>query len=138
MNPIFIDTNVLVYAYDADAGVKHTKAQELLLDCWNNESGCLSTQVLQEFYVTVTHKLAKRISPQEARTIIETYRAWPTFLPTVDDVLTASEIEERYGLSFWDSLIIVAAQKLGATSLVSEDLQDGQQIGHLKITNPFK
>ncbi len=138
MSPTFIDTSVLVYAYDADAGVKHAQAQAFLFDCWENESGCLSTQVLQEFYVTVTHKLAKRITPAEARAVIETYRAWPLFLPTIDDILVASEVEEKYRLSFWDSLIVVAAQKLGATRLVSEDLQDGQQIGHLKITNPFK
>ena len=137
MNLTFIDTNLLVYAYDADAGMKHTKAQKVLLDCWENESGCLSTQVLQEFYVTVTHKLAKKIPPQEARAVIETYRAWPIFLPTIDDILSASEAEERYGFSFWDSLIIVAAQKLGAANLASEDLQDGQQIGSLKIINPL-
>ena len=97
----------------------------------------ISTQVLQEFYVTVTRKLVKKISPQEARVVIETYRVWPIFLPTVDDLLAASEIEERYGFSFWDALIVVAAQKLGATSLVSEDLQDGQRINSLEIINPL-
>lgn len=138
MTLTFIDTNILVYAYDVDAGIKHTKAQGVLLDSWENGLGCLSIQVLQEFYVTVTRKLAIKISSQEARSIIETYRAWPVFLPTVDDVLAASEVEENYKLSFWDSLIVVAAQKLGATNLASEDLQDGQQIGSLKIINPFK
>ena len=138
MSLTFIDTNILVYAYDADAGMKHTKAREVLLDCWENESGCLSTQVLQEFYVTVTRKLAKKISPLEARAVIETYCAWPIFLPTADDILAASEIEERYGFSFWDSLIVVGAQKLGATNLASEDLQDGQEIGSLNIINPLK
>jgi predicted nucleic acid-binding protein len=138
MNLTFIDTNILVYAYDADAGEKHAKAREVLLNCWENESGCLSTQVLQEFYVTVTHKLAKTVSPQEARAVIETYRAWPTYCITIDTILAASETEKRYQLSFWDSLIIVAAQMSGATSLLSEDLQTGQQIGTLKVINPFK
>lgn len=138
MNLTFVDTNVLVYAYDADAGEKHTKAREALVDCWENESGCLSTQVLQEFYVTVTRKLAKTISPEEACAVIETYRAWPTYSTTVDTILAASEVEKRYQLSFWDSLIIAAAQMSGAATLLSEDLQNGQQIDSLKITNPFK
>lgn len=137
MSLIFIDTNVLVYAYDIDAGEKHSRAKEVLIDCWKNESGCISTQVLQEFYVTVTHKLAKKISTQQARAIVEIYRVWPIFQPSIDDILTASEIGERYSLSFWDSLILVAAQELGATNLISEDLQDGQSIGTIKIVNPF-
>ncbi len=137
MTSIFIDTNILVYAYDADAGTKHLKAQMVLRDCWETESGAISTQVLQEFYVTVTRKLSKTVSPQAAREVIQTYRAWPIYQPTIEDVISASELEELHHLSFWDALIVIAAQMSGATTLMSEDLQDGRQIGSLKIINPL-
>jgi predicted nucleic acid-binding protein len=88
--------------------------------------------------VTVTRKLSSPIPPQDARDVIQTYRAWSTFHPTIEDIISASELEEKYQLSFWDSLIVIAAQVSGAAILVSEDLQDGQQIGSIKVTNPFK
>jgi predicted nucleic acid-binding protein len=138
MNLTFIDTNILVYAYDADAGDKHIKAQAVVKECWENESGIISTQVLQEFYVTVTRKLSSPIPPQDARDVIQTYRAWSMFRPTIEDIISSSELEQRYQLSFWDALIVIAAQVSGAAILVSEDLQDGQQIGSIKVANPFK
>lgn len=138
MTLVFIDTNILVYAYDADAGDKHLKAQTVLRDCWENESGSISTQVLQEFYVTVTNKLTKTVPVQTARKVIETYRAWPLYLPTIEDIIVASELGEKHQLSFWDALIVIAAQMSGATTLLSEDLQHGQQISSLRIVNPFK
>ncbi len=138
MSPTFIDTNVLVYAYDADAGDKHKKAGAVLRNCWETESGALSIQVLQEFYVTVTRKLSKTVSKQATREIIQTYEAWPVYHPTIEDIIAASELEEQHSLPFWDALVVIAAQKSGALTLVSEDLQDGRQIGSLKITNPFK
>ena len=134
----FIDTNILVYAYDADAGDKHLKAQAVLRDCWENESGAISTQVLQEFYVTVTHKLTKTVSAQTARKVIETYRAWPIYCPTIEDIIAASELGEKHQLSFWDALIVISAQLSRATTLLSEDLQHTQHIGSLRIINPFK
>jgi predicted nucleic acid-binding protein len=138
MNLSFIDTNILVYAYDGDAGDKHLKAQSLLKECWEKASGTLSTQVLQEFYVTVTQKLPLTVAATTARKVIETYRAWEVYQPTTDDIIEASELQQKYKLSFWDSLIVVAAQKSGAAQLFSEDLQHGQQIGSLKIVNPFR
>ena len=137
MNLSFVDTNVLVYAHDADAGAKHSKAQKLLQDCWETESGVISTQVLQEFYVTVTHKLPKTLPKQVARNVIQAYQVWPVHQPSVEDIIAASELEEQHHLSFWDALIVIAAQLSGATTLVSEDLQDGRQIGNVKIVNPF-
>ena len=134
----FIDTNVLVYAYDADADDKHLKAQEILRDCWENKSGTVSTQVLQEFYVTVTRKLSKSIPIQKARDVIQTYRAWPTYSSSIEDIIAASELEEQHQLSFWDAMIVIAAQMSKATILITEDLQDGRQIGSLKIINPFR
>ena len=134
----FVDTNVLVYAYDADAGAKHVAARSHLDGLWWNESGRISTQVLQEFYVTVTRKLSRPLPRRTARELISTYRAWPLHCPDVDDLLAASELEERHQLSFWDSLIIVSARRSGAGSLLTEDLQDGQVFDGIEIVSPFR
>ncbi|MHB1987557.1 MAG: PIN domain-containing protein [Acidimicrobiales bacterium] len=134
---VFIDTNILVYSYDADAGQKHDMARSLLKDLWVSRTGALSTQVLQEFYVTVTRKMTRPLNRLAAREIVDTYRAWPVQRPDVDDVIAASELEEHHQLSFWDALVIVSAQRSGARTLFSEDLQDGQRFGELTITNPF-
>jgi len=74
---------------------------------------------------------------RRARGVIDTYRAWPVHRPEVADVFVASELEERHQLSFWDALVIVSAQRSGARTLLSEDLQDGRRIGELLIINPF-
>jgi predicted nucleic acid-binding protein len=133
----FIDTNVLVYAYNADAGHKHQTAKSVVVGLWNSRSGAMSTQVLQEFYVTTTRKIAQPLAPHAARQIIDTYRAWPVHRPDVGDILSASELAEHHRLSFWDALIVIAAQGTGATTLLSEDLQDGRRLAGLTITNPF-
>lgn len=137
MSLTFIDTNILVYAYDMDAGVKHLKAKKLMQEYWETEDGVISTQVLQEFYVTVTRKLPNPLSKQIARDVVQTYRAWHIYRPNIEDILTASEFEQRHQFSFWDGLIMVAAQMSGATTLITEDLQDGRQINSVKIVNPF-
>jgi predicted nucleic acid-binding protein len=134
---VFVDSNVLVYSYDADAGEKHATARSILTDLWESRTGAVSTQVLQEFYVTVTRKVPKPLAKRAARAVVDTYRAWPVHRPEVDDVIAASELEERHQLSFWDALIIVSAQRSGARTLLSEDLQDGRRIGELIIVNPF-
>jgi predicted nucleic acid-binding protein len=134
----FVDTNVLVYAYDADAGEKHQAARSHVQALWQNETGRMSTQVLQEFYVTVTRKLSRPLPRRTAREVITTYRAWPIHRPEVDDLVAASELEERHQLSFWDSLVIVSALRSGATSLLTEDLQDGQRFDGVEIVSPFR
>lgn len=136
--PTFVDTNVLVYAYDADAGAKHQSARSHLRALWQNEAGLMSTQVLQEFYVTVTRKLSRPLSRRTAGEIIETYRAWPVHRPDADDIVAASKLEERHQLSFWDSLIIVSARRSGASALLTEDLQDGQRFDGLEVVSPFR
>jgi|SRR5579884_680769 len=136
-NNIFLDTNVLIYAFDVDEKAKHKKAQKILRDCWDGENGAVSIQVLQGFYNAVTHKISKTISKSDARDVIRTYQVWPMPSITVDDIIDASELEEQLKYSFWDSLIIVAAQKIEAELLYSANMQDGQQIGSLKIVNPF-
>jgi predicted nucleic acid-binding protein len=134
----FVDTNVLVYAYDVDAGDKHEVARSHLQALWQNESGLMSTQVLQEFYVTVTRKLSRPLPRRTAREVVATYRPWPIHQPTVDDLAAASELEERHQLSFWDSLIIVSALRSDAASLLTEDLQDGQRFDGLEVVSPFR
>ena len=136
--PTFVDTNVLVYAYDADAGEKHQAARSQLRTLWQDESGRMSTQVLQEFYVTVTRKLSQPLPRRTAREVVATYQAWPVHRPDVDDIVAASELEERHRLSFWDALIIVSARRSGAQVLLTEDLQDGQRFDGLEIVNPFR
>jgi len=136
--PTFVDTNVLVYAYDADAGAKHELARSRLQTLWKNETGLTSTQVLQEFYVTVTRKLSRPLPRRTAREVVATYRAWPVHRPDADDVIAASELEERHQLSFWDSLIVVSAQRSGARSLLTEDLQDGQRFDGVEVVSPFR
>lgn len=133
----FIDTNVLVYAHDGDAGAKHQTARELVRGFWRQESGVLSIQVLQEFYVTLTRKLAKPIANKTARELIAAYQAWNVYSPNVNDVIAASALQERYSLSFWDAMIVIAAQKSGAARLLSEDMQSGQRIDDLLVENPF-
>lgn len=134
----FLDTNILVYAYDINEKSKRQLAKDILADCWNNRSGAVSTQVLQEFYVTLTRKLPKTLSSDEAREIIRDFLSWPIYQIASADIIEASEIEDQYGYTFWDSLVITAARNASAEILYSEDMQDGQKLDNLKIINPFK
>ncbi|HLG18678.1 MAG TPA: PIN domain-containing protein [Bdellovibrionota bacterium] len=133
----FVDTNVLIYAHDLDAGRKHEIAADLLEKLWTNRRGVLSTQVLQEFYVNVTRKISHPISKSTAREIVSGYTAWKVENVTSDHVLRASELEERHQLSFWDALIVSAALSAGAERVLSEDMSHQQGILGLRIENPF-
>lgn len=133
----FVDTNVFVYAHDRDAGVKHAVAAERLRALWVSRDGVMSTQVLQEFYVNVTRKIPRPLRRAVARQVIETYRVWRIERADVDLVLEASAIEQRHQLSFWDAMIVAAAVRAGAERLLSEDLNDGQQIEGVLVENPF-
>jgi len=133
----FVDTNVLVYALDEEQGERHVTARALIEDLWEAERGVLSTQVLQELYVTLTRKLRKPMTRPRARAVVERYAAWPTHQITPDDIVAASELEQRHSLAFWDALIVVAAQRLNATRVVSEDMQADRAFGGIRIFNPF-
>ena len=93
---VFVDTNILIYAYDLDAGEKNTVSSAIIKDIWENRSGIISIQVLQEFYVNVTRKIPNPLPKPKAREIIESYLAWDLELNAVSTLLAASEIEERY------------------------------------------
>ena len=134
----FVDTHVLVYAHDLDAGRKHARAQALLRELWQTRDGVLSTQVLQEFYVNVTRKISKPIAKKEARELVQSYTAWRVASVEPGDVLAASDFEERFRLSFWDALIVTSALNTNAETLVSEDLEHGLRIKGLSVVNPFR
>lgn len=134
----FIDTNVLVYAHDTDAGDKHTRAKTLLAGLWESRTGCLSTQVLQEFYSVVTRKFKPAMPRPKARAIVAAYGEWCEVATEPQLIVAASRLEEEHTLSFWDALIVQAALRTGAERLVSEDLQDGRRFGALTIANPFR
>jgi predicted nucleic acid-binding protein len=135
---VFVDTNILIYAYDRDAGEKHRLASELVRRLWIEGNGVISTQVLQEFYVNATAKIPKPIPYSKARAVISRYLVWQVEANTPESVLRASEIQERHRLSFWDALIIAAAAQAGAENLYTEDLNHGQVIAGVEVINPFR
>ena len=132
----FVDTNVLLYAYDRDAGAKRDTAEKALQNLWRQRAGVLSVQVLQEFYVNVTRKIATPLSRLEARKIVEAYAAW-CVETTPAEIEAAFSIEDQAKIGFWDALIVASALKSGATRIFSEDLNHGQHIGGIVIENPF-
>ncbi|HJW83926.1 MAG TPA: PIN domain-containing protein [Anaerolineae bacterium] len=136
--PQFVDTNILIYAHDRSAGAKHERARALLTELWESGDGCLSIQVLQEFYVNITRKVARPLSPDAARQIVADLGRWTIHSPTVDDVLNAIALQGRYGLSFWDAMVVASAIQLGCPVLWSEDLNDGQEYDSTRIVNPFQ
>ena len=132
----FVDSNVLIYAYDADAGVKRTAAAAVLRELWDRRSGVLSTQVLHEFYVNVTRKIAAPLSKSSARAVVDAYAPW-CVNTTPAETSAAFRIEDEARISFWDGLIVAAARKAGAVRILSEDLNAGQTIAGIRIENPF-
>lgn len=136
--PSFVDTNILVYAEDHDAKVKHDTARDLVLGLWNDRQGVLSVQVLQEFYVTVTRKLKKPMRATEALDAVREYLTWTVIENTGTLLVEAAELQHRAQLSFWDALVVQAAIQGGCDKLYSEDLNAGQRFGQLLIVNPFK
>ena len=134
----FLDTNILVYAYDSTAGRKHTQAMQLVEGCWENENGCLSLQVLQEFYVTITRKIMLPLEYQTARQIIADLAHWRIHAPDTDDLLQALDLQHSHQLAFWDAMIVQSAICLACKELISEDLSHGQLYGDVRVVNPFR
>ncbi len=134
----FVDTNILVYAHDVSAGTKHVQAKELIVGLWHSRKGCLSVQVLQEFYVTVVQKVATPVSPAMASQILAGLAQWRLHTPGIDDVIHAIEIHQRHRVSFWDALIICSAKRLSCRVLWTEDLKDGELYDGVQVRNPFR
>lgn len=131
----FLDTNVLVYAAAGREGeeAKRERALELI----EGEDFGLSAQVLQEFFVNVVRKIDVPLSAEEALEWIEELEAFPCLAVDASLVKIAVEVSERYQISYWDGAILAAAQSLGARTLYTEDLNDGQRYGSVRVRNPF-
>ena len=135
---VLIDTNILVYAYDADAGQKRDKAEAIIDALWDQSTGVLAAQVLAEFFITIARKVKHPLPLDDAREIIEDYRAaWDVFATTPDTVLLAIDGVERHQLSFWDGMIWASAVINGVPRIYSEDFQHGQIIEGVRIENPL-
>jgi len=134
---VFVDTNILIYAHDADAASKRSHAEAKLRDLWESGTGRLSVQVLQEFYVNVTRKLASPVARSTAREVVGTYGAWVHEPTTPDTVTRAIDIADLAQISFWDALIVASAEQAAATTIYSEDLNTGHSIAGIKIVNPL-
>jgi predicted nucleic acid-binding protein len=133
----FVDSNILIYAHDLDSGMRQSQASERLRDLWQHRAGYLSTQVLQEFYVNVTQKIRVPLAKAAAREIVRSYGAWVHSAITPATVVRASEISETWQISFWDSMIVAAAEQCEVSELLTEDLNPGQLIAGIRIVNPF-
>jgi predicted nucleic acid-binding protein len=132
----FVDTNILFYAYDRTAGKKHERAKQVVVDLWESGDGVLSTQVLQEFCVTL--RRVDRARPiADVRRLVQNFSSWEVIVNTQESILRALEIESQYKISFWDALIVDAAQSSGASILYSEDLNAGQTYGPVRVLNPL-
>lgn len=134
---IFVDSNILIYAHDRDAKSKHSVAKGVLAELWSERTGVLSVQVLQEFYVNVTRKIAAPISKAAARMVVNSYAIW-SGETTPAEISLAFQIEDESRIGFWDALIVASALRRGATRILSEDLNAEQTIAGVRIENPFR
>ncbi len=136
--PVFVDTDVLVHRLDARDGDKQARADEWLTALWETRRGRLSYQVLQEFYVTVTRKLRPGLSAEEGRSAVRALLAWHPLAVDRRVVEGAWLLEDRYSLSWWDALIVSAAQVEGCPILLTEDLQHDQEFDGVRAVSPFR
>ena len=136
-NPVFVDTNVLVYREDDTDPAKQARANAWLTLLFERRQGRISFQVIQELYSVLTQKL-KRVGAPEARKIVRELTVWRPLMPDVPLLERAWFLQERYALSWWDALIVAAAQSSGCAVLLTEDLQHGQRLGEVTVVNPFR
>ena len=133
----FVDTNVLVYAFDRGSSPKKRVAQQLLNELMDEDRLRVSTQVLQELFVTLTRKVKQPCSSEEALAVLEDLTAWPLMAVDYAAIRAAVRLADEAKLSFWDALVVVAAARTGAAVLYTENLNDGQEILGVRISNPF-
>ena len=133
----FVDTNILMYAHDVSAGAKHQRAKALVEELWRTRLGVVCTQVLQELCVNLRRKAGRPLALKATRDLIADYLSWQVIVNTGESILEALEFEDRYQISFWDALVVQAAQASGAEVLYSEDLSDGQTYGAVRVVNPL-
>ena len=133
----FVDANVLVYAFDKSGSPKKRAAERLMNDLMEEDRLRVSTQILQELFVTLTRKVSRRCSIAEALAVLEDLTAWPLVVVDYAAIRAAVGLADQAKLSFWDALVVVAAARSGAAVLYTEDLNDGQEILGVRIKNPF-
>lgn len=134
---VFVDTNVLVYARDASETPKQKQAMAWMSHLWRQKAGRLSFQILSEFYVTVTHKLQPGLDPATARDDVRALLAWRPVPLDSHLIDGAWRIQDLYHVSWWDALVISAAQSSACRYLLTEDLQEHQAFGDVEVVNPF-
>ena len=134
----FFDTNVLVYLFDADSPEKQSRAQDALQKALERGAVVISTQVLQEFFVTVTRKLARPLPAGEAEAALRRLMELAVVQVDPDLILAAAVSSRRDRISFWDALILAAASTAGCEVVLSEDLQNGQSFGRVRVDNPLR
>lgn len=137
IDSIFVDTNILLYARDASEPDKQPVAAERLDQLWDGKNGKLSVQVLNEYFVNVTRKLKPGLTPAEAWDDIEALGVWDPLPMDMVLLQRGYTIQRRYGLSWWDSLIVAAAEAAGCTTILSEDLTHGAEYFGITVENPF-
>jgi predicted nucleic acid-binding protein len=137
MDKYFVDTNILIYAHDCAAGIKHQRARLVIERLWGSGEGVISTQVLQELCINLRRRVSPPLPVDEVRRLIHDYLSWEVEVNTPESVLQAMEIEVRYKISFWDALMLQAAENSGASVVYSEDLAAGQRFGAIQVINPL-
>jgi len=133
----FIDTNVLLYAYDLSAGDRHTRAAKLVAGLARAHEAAISVQVMQEFYVNAVSKIAHRLTPDQAVERLDAFSRWFVYSPLPGDVAAAARLAQRHQLSFWDAMVVMSAARLKCDTLWTEDLNAGQVIEGVVVRNPF-
>jgi len=133
----FVDTNILVYSQDRAAGDKCSRAQVLINALWEDRNGVISTQVLQELHIALRRRLKSPMSAVEAAEILRDYSEWQVVVNNRESIFRAVDIETRYKISFWDALILQAAEQAGAKTIYSEDLSHGARYAGVQVVNPF-
>ena len=133
----FVDTNIIIYAYDISHTEKQERARSLLADLWESGLGCVSIQVLQELYVNLTMKIPKPLSPETAARILADLGQWRLHVPGLESILEAADIQQRNRLSFWDAMIICSAKTLKCRTIWTEDLYTEQCYENVQAVNPF-
>ncbi|HEY0553778.1 MAG TPA: PIN domain-containing protein [Thermoanaerobaculia bacterium] len=135
--PVFVDTNVLLYRHDKFKPEKQQAAETWLAHLWQTRSGRVSTQVLQEFYLNATQKLKPGLDRKAARQEVMDLSVWHPIPVDFQVIAEAWDLQDRYQLSFWDSLIAAAARLAGCRFLLTEDLQHDQDLNGVRVLSPF-
>lgn len=135
---VFVDTNIFVYSRDNSHPDKQLVAARWIDVLWSTRLGRTSTQVLSEYYTTITRKLAPGLPTAQARADVEDLSAWMPLGVDAGLIRSGWSIEDRFGFSWWDSLVVAAAEQMGCAYLLTEDLSDGQDLDGTTVVDPFR